>query len=146
MDHAATGQEALSRIAGADDLDTLESLRVEFLGKQGSISGLLKTLGKLDPEERKVEGPRIHALRESVTEALATRKDTLETAALDARLAAETIDLSLPAPVAARGAVHPISQVMDELQHVGQMGRVAIGHCWNRGGCDRSCGSIARRR
>lgn len=118
MDHAATGQEALSRIAGADDLDTLESLRVEFLGKQGSISGLLKTLGKLDPEERKVEGPRIHALRESVTEALATRKDTLETAALDARLAAETIDLSLPAPVAAHGAVHPISQVMDELAEV----------------------------
>ena len=118
MDHAATGQEALSRIAGANDLDTLESLRIEFLGKQGSISGLLKTLGKLDPEERKVEGPRIHALRESVTEALAARKDALETAALDARLASETIDLSLPAPAAPRGSVHPISQVMDELAEV----------------------------
>ncbi|MFT4057742.1 MAG: phenylalanine--tRNA ligase subunit alpha, partial [Novosphingobium sp.] len=118
MDHAATGQEALSRIAGADDLDTLESLRVEFLGKQGSISGLLKTLGKLDPEERKVEGPKIHALRESVSDALTARKDTLETAALDARLAAETIDLSLPAPATPRGAVHPVSQVMDELAEV----------------------------
>ncbi|MFS0848575.1 phenylalanine--tRNA ligase subunit alpha [Novosphingobium panipatense] len=118
MDYAATGQEALSRIAGADDLDTLEALRVEFLGKQGSISGLLKTLGKLDPEERKVEGPKIHALRESVTEALASRKDVLETAALDARLASETIDLSLPAPAAPRGVVHPISQVMDELAEV----------------------------
>jgi phenylalanyl-tRNA synthetase alpha chain len=118
VDYAATGQEALSRIAGADDLDTLESLRVEFLGKQGSISGLLKTLGKLDPEERKVEGPRIHGLREAVTEALAARKAALETAALDARLASETIDLSLPAPEAPRGSVHPISQVMDELAEV----------------------------
>lgn len=118
MDYAATGQEALSRIAGADDLDTLESLRIEFLGKQGSISGLLKTLGKLDPEERKIEGPKIQGLRESVTEALAARKDALETAALDARLAAETIDLSLPAPASPRGSVHPISQVMDELAEV----------------------------
>ncbi|KQM20272.1 phenylalanine--tRNA ligase subunit alpha [Novosphingobium sp. Leaf2] len=118
MDHAVTGQEALSRIALADDLDTVEALRVEFLGKQGSISGLLKTLGKLDPEARKLEGPRIHALRESVSEALAARKTALETAALDARLAAETIDLSLPAPATARGVVHPISQVMDELAEV----------------------------
>lgn len=118
MDHAVTGQEALSRIALADDLDTVETLRVEFLGKQGSISGLLKTLGKLDPEARKLEGPRIHALRESVSEALAARKTALETAALDARLAAETIDLSLPAPLAPRGVVHPISQVMDELAEV----------------------------
>ncbi len=115
MDHAATEQEALSRIAAALDLDTLEGLRVEFLGKQGSMSGLLKTLGKLDPEARKVEGPKIHGLRESVSEALGARKDALESAALDARLAAETIDLSLPAPEAPQGSVHPISQVMDEL-------------------------------
>ncbi|WP_197283157.1 phenylalanine--tRNA ligase subunit alpha [Novosphingobium sp. ST904] len=118
MDYAATGQEALSRIAEASDLETLEALRVEFLGKQGSISGLLKTLGKLDPEERKVEGPKIHALRESVSDALAARKDALEGAALEARLAAETIDLSLPAPEAPRGTVHPISQVMDEIAEI----------------------------
>nr|WP_246543380.1 phenylalanine--tRNA ligase subunit alpha [Novosphingobium profundi] len=118
VDYAATGQEALSRIAGACDLETLEGLRVEFLGKQGSISGLLKTLGKLSPEERKEEGPKIHGLRESVSEALAARKDALESAALEARLAAETIDLSLPAPEAPRGSVHPISQVMDELAEI----------------------------
>lgn len=118
MDYAATGQEALSRIAEASDLETLEALRVEFLGKQGSISGLLKTLGKLDPEERKVEGPKIHSLRESVSDALTARKDALETAALNARLAAETIDLSLPAPEAPRGTVHPISQVMDEIAEI----------------------------
>lgn len=118
MDHAATGQEALSRIAAAQDLDTLESLRVEFLGKQGSISGLLKTLGGMSPEERQTEGPKIHALREGVTDALAGRKAALEGAALEARLASETIDLSLPAPEAPRGSVHPIAQVMDELAEI----------------------------
>ena len=118
MDHASTGQEALARIAAASDLDSVEKLRVEFLGKQGSISGLLKTLGAMSPEERQVEGPKIHALRESVTNALAARKDALEGAALEARLAAERIDLSLPAPGYPRGSVHPVSQVMDELAEI----------------------------
>ncbi|PEQ12409.1 phenylalanine--tRNA ligase subunit alpha [Novosphingobium sp. PC22D] len=118
MDYAATGQDALARIAQAQDLDTLEALRVEFLGKQGSVSGLLKTLGKMTPDERQVEGPKIHALRESVTEALAARKAAFESAALEARLASETIDLSLPAPETPRGSVHPVSQVMDELAEI----------------------------
>jgi phenylalanyl-tRNA synthetase, alpha subunit len=118
VDYAATGQEALSRIAGAADLDALEALRVEFLGKQGSISGLLKTLGRLGPEERKVEGPKIHGLRESVSDALTSRKDALESAALEARLASETVDLTLPAPETPRGSVHPVSQVMDELAEI----------------------------
>jgi len=118
VDYAATGEQALARIAGAVDLDTLEKLRVEFLGKQGSISGLLKTLGAMSPEERQTTGPKIHALRESVTEALAARKAALEQAALDARLTAENIDLSLPAPEAPRGTIHPVSQVMDELAEI----------------------------
>jgi len=118
VDYAATGQQALARIAEAQDLDTLEKLRVEFLGKQGSISALLKTLGGMSPEQRQSEGPRIHALREEVTTALADRKAGLESAALDARLAAETVDLSLPAPEAPRGSVHPVSQVMDELAEI----------------------------
>ena len=118
MDHAATGQEALRRIAGAGDLEALEALRVEFLGKQGSISGLLKTLGGMSPDERQAEGPKIHALREEVTNALAARKAGLEGAALEARLASEHIDLSLPAPDAPRGSVHPVSQVMDELAEI----------------------------
>ncbi|HEY0958930.1 MAG TPA: phenylalanine--tRNA ligase subunit alpha [Novosphingobium sp.] len=118
MDYAAIGQEALSRIAGADGLEALEGLRVEFLGKQGSISALLKTLGGLSPEERQTVGPQIHALRESVSNALGDRKEALEGAALEARLAAERIDLSLPAPEAPRGSVHPIAQVMDELAEI----------------------------
>ena len=118
VDYAATGQEALSRIAAAQDLDALEGLRVEFLGKQGSISALLKTLGAMSPEQRQSEGPRIHGLREEVTAALAARKAELEGAALEARLAAERIDLSLPAPETPRGSVHPIAQVMDELAEI----------------------------
>jgi phenylalanyl-tRNA synthetase alpha chain len=123
LDYAATGQAALSRIATANDLDTLETLRVEFLGKQGSISGLLKTLGGMSADQRQSEGPKIHALREQVAGALAERKAALESAALEARLAAERIDLTLPAPEAPRGSVHPVSQVMDELAEIfGDMG------------------------
>src|SRR5690606_33257986 len=81
-------------------------------------SALLKTLGKLTPEERTDVGPKIHALRETVTEALAARKATLEQAVLEARLAAETIDLSLPASETPKGSVHPVSQVMDELAEI----------------------------
>lgn len=118
MDYTATREHAQARIAAAQDLGALEALRVEFLGKQGSVSALLKTLGALSPEERQIIGPQIHALREGVSEALANRKDQLEGAALEAQLAAETIDLTLPAPEAPRGSVHPVSQVMDELAEI----------------------------
>ena len=118
MDHAAQEQAACARIGAAADLDTLEALRVELLGKAGSISGLLKTLGAMTPEARQVEGPQIHILRQAVTDALTERKAALEGAALEARLANETIDLTLPAPAAPRGTIHPVSQVMDELAEI----------------------------
>lgn len=118
MDYAATRAEALTRIAAAQDLDAVEALRVEFLGKQGSISLLLKTLGAMSPEERQTTGPQIHALREGVSEALAGARAALEQAALDARLAGEALDLTLPAAPAPCGTVHPVSQVMDELAEI----------------------------
>ena len=118
MDYAATREEAQARIAAAQDLGALESLRVEFLGKQGSISGLLKTLGGISAEDRLVIGPQIQALREGVSEALAARKALLENAALELQLASERLDLTLPAPEALRGTVHPVSQVMDELAEI----------------------------
>jgi phenylalanyl-tRNA synthetase alpha chain len=108
----------LAAIETAHDAAALEQVRVAALGKQGSVSALLKTLGKMTPEERGVEGPRIHALREDVTHALTEKKDAIESAALDARLAAETIDLTLPAPELPKGSVHPVSQVMDELAEI----------------------------
>ena len=118
MDYAATLEQALARIADAADLDALEKLRVELLGKQGSISGLLKTLGGMSPEERQTVGPQIQGLREGATNALAARKAAMESAALEARLASESIDLTLPAPAAPRGTVHPVSQVLDELAEI----------------------------
>ena len=118
MDYAATGEQAQARIAGAGELDALEQLRVEFIGKQGSISGLLKTLGAMSADQRQALGPQIHALRESVSAALAARKQALEQAALAQLLTRDRLDLTLPAPEAPRGSIHPVSQVMDELAEI----------------------------
>src|SRR5688500_3647054 len=108
----------LARIGAAGDLVALEAERVAALGKQGAVTGLLKTLGAMSPEQRQSEGPRIHALRETVTEAIATRKAALEAAEIDRRLATETLDMTLPAAPAPQGSVHPVSQVMDELAEI----------------------------
>jgi phenylalanyl-tRNA synthetase alpha chain len=110
--------QALAAISGATSLDALEAERVAALGKQGWISALLKTLGAMSPEQRQVEGPKIQGLRQDVADALAARKAALEGAALEAQLASETVDLSLPAPQAPQGSVHPIGQVMDELAEI----------------------------
>ena len=111
-------QEALSEIASADNLADLEAIRVKTLGKSGTITALLKTLGGMTPEQRQSEGPKIHALREAVTNAIADRKAALESTALDARLATEKLDMTLPVSGGAQGSVHPVSQVMDELAEI----------------------------
>jgi len=116
LDHQQA--QTLDAIAAATTAEAVEAIRVAALGKQGWVSALLKTLGGMSPEERQAKGPQIHAAREAVTAALGARKAELETAALDARLAAEAVDLSLPAPEAPRGSVHPVSQVMDELAEI----------------------------
>jgi len=108
----------LAAIAASGGLDALDTVRVGALGKQGSVTGLLKTLGGMSPEERQVQGPRIHALREAVTTALADKKASLDRAELDARLARETLDMTLPADGVGMGSVHPVSQVMDELAEI----------------------------
>jgi len=108
----------LADIAKSDTLDEVEALRVGALGKSGVVTALLKTLGAMTPEERKARGPEIHALRESVTAALAARKAALEQAALDVRLASERLDMTLPADAPPQGSVHPVSQVMDELAEI----------------------------
>ena len=117
-DYETLQAQARARIADAADLPALEALRVEFLGKQGSISALMKTLGGMAPDERQDKAPRIQALRQGVTDALAQRKAALEGAELDRRLAEERLDLTLPAPEQPRGSVHPVSQVMDELAEI----------------------------
>jgi phenylalanyl-tRNA synthetase alpha chain len=116
-DLAKLESEVLAAIAAASDEAALEAVRVGALGKKGSISALLSTLGKMSPEQRKTEGAAINAAKDTVTQALAARRDVLKNAALDARLASETIDVTLPLrdTPADQGRIHPISQVMDEL-------------------------------
>jgi len=118
MTDLASLQSGLLAEIAAADLAALEAVRVRALGKQGEVTALLKTLGAMSPDERQVEGPRIHALREAVTAAIADRKAALEQAALDVRLASERLDLTLPAPAAPQGSVHPVAQVMDELAEI----------------------------
>ena len=101
--------------AGASDLAALEALRVAALGKQGSVSALLKSLGSMSADERREQGPAINALRDRVQAAIAAKKSELEAAALEARLASERVDLSLPSPPRRKGSVHPTMQVMDEM-------------------------------
>ena len=115
---AALKSGLLADIAAADTADAVEALRVGALGKSGVVTALLKTLGGMSPEERLEKGPPIQDLRESVTAAIAARKAALEQAALDARLAAERIDMSLPADIGPMGSVHPVAQVMDELAEI----------------------------
>ncbi len=111
-------QHLLTAIEAATGLDALETCRVHALGKQGQVTLLLKTLGGMSPDERLVKGPPIQALREAVLQAVATRKAALEAAALDARLAGERLDMTLPADPGPTGTVHPVSQVMDELAEI----------------------------
>ena len=108
----------LDRIAAADSLNDLEAVRVSALGKSGSITALLKSLGAMEPAARANEAPKIHALREQVTNAISNRKSAIEAAELQRRLATERIDLSLPAPDSVSGTIHPVSQVMDELAEI----------------------------
>src|ERR1041385_3727819 len=110
--------ELLERVAAAQNLQDLESVRVALLGRSGEITAKLRSLGSMDPETRGAEAPKIHALREQVTGAIADRKAALENAELERKLATEKIDLSLPAPQAPQGTVHPVSQVMDELAEI----------------------------
>src|ERR1700724_1902437 len=116
-DLATLEQTILGQIAAAADEAALEAVRVAALGKKGSISALLATLGKMSPDERKTEGARINLAKDKVTEALTARREVLKSAALDTRLASETVDVTLPlrdAPTDA-GRIHPLSQVWDEL-------------------------------
>src|SRR5271166_151720 len=116
-DIAALENELMRTIEAAGDEPALEAARVAALGKKGSISALLATLGKMPPDERKTHGPLINGLKERVTEAVAARREILKGAALEPRLKTEAMDVTLPPPglPAEVGRVHPIGQVMDEL-------------------------------
>jgi phenylalanyl-tRNA synthetase alpha chain len=109
--------DLLSRIAKADALAALEELRISALGKNGSVTGLLKTLGRLPPDERRTFGQAVNVLKDKVNAALEARKDALQAVALAKRLETERADITLPVASGPlmEGRIHPISQVWDEI-------------------------------
>ncbi len=116
-------KQALADIAAASSSEALEALRVSLLGKSGRITAQLKSLGTLPAEQRKAAGEAINQARDALGEALSARKVALEDAELDARLAAETLDLTLPGRDGARGGLHPISRTMERMAEIfGRLG------------------------
>ncbi|MEM7654295.1 MAG: phenylalanine--tRNA ligase subunit alpha [Pseudomonadota bacterium] len=105
----------LADIDAAGDLSALDSVRVSALGKKGQITALMKGLGALDPEARKATGQALNVVKDEIAAAIEARKSALERAEMDARLASERIDVSLPVTPEAEGRIHPISQTIDEL-------------------------------
>jgi len=115
--------QALSDIAAASSPDALEALRVALLGKSGSITAQLKALGALPGDQRKAAGEAINRARDAISEALSVRKAALDDAALDARLAGEAIDVTLPGRDANRGGVHPVSRTLERITEIfGRLG------------------------
>ena len=109
--------QLMGSLAAAADEQAVEAVRVAALGKKGSVSALLATLGGMAPEERKAAGPLINGLKSEVAAAVEARGAELRAAALEARLKAETVDVTLPVRAAplSLGRIHPVSQVIDEI-------------------------------
>ena len=115
--------QALADIAAADTPDALEALRVALLGKSGSITAQLKSLGALPADQRKTAGEAINRVRDAIGEALSVRKIELDEIVLNTRLASETIDITLPGRDAARGGLHPVSRTLERITEIfGRLG------------------------
>ena len=111
----ALEKELSAQIEAAVDEAALEGVRVGALGKKGVISEQMKTLGKISPEERKVMGPALNGLKTRIGAAIEEKKSALSAAALEARLAEEKVDISLPVRPDQQGKIHPVSQVTEEI-------------------------------
>ena len=122
-DIESLSKQALADIAAAQSPDVVEQLRVALLGKNGSITTQLKQLGALPADQRKAAGEAINRARDAIGEALSVRKSVLEDAALDARLAGEAIDVTLPGRNGTRGGLHPISRTLERIADIfGRLG------------------------
>lgn len=115
---AALTEEALKLVAEAQDLAALDHVRVEYLGKKGQITALLKSLGALSAEERPAAGAKINEAKDAVQEQLTLRKQALEQAAIDAKLADETLDVTLPGRGQSNGGLHPVTRTLQRIQAI----------------------------
>ncbi|QAU23963.1 phenylalanine--tRNA ligase subunit alpha [Dyella sp. M7H15-1] len=113
LDTRAT--QALADIDKTDTLDALDALRVSLLGKSGIVTAALKALGTLSPEERKTRGAEVNCLKERLNDALSARKQTLEQAEIDHRIASEKLDISMPGRDGERGGIHPITRALERI-------------------------------
>ncbi|TDG13545.1 phenylalanine--tRNA ligase subunit alpha [Seongchinamella unica] len=112
----ALANEAKAAIEAAADGAALEQLRVDYLGKKGQITALLKGLGKLSAEERPAAGAQINVVKQELQNLIGQRKSALESAAVEAQLAAETIDVSLPGRGQSTGGIHPVTRTMERME------------------------------
>ncbi len=110
--------EALAAIAAATSPAALDAERVALLGKSGRLTALLKSLGPLPPEQRKAAGEAINQARDAITTALAERREVLESAALEARLAGEAVDVTLPGRNADSGSLHPVTRTLERISGI----------------------------
>ncbi|MCM2355111.1 MAG: phenylalanine--tRNA ligase subunit alpha [Arenimonas sp.] len=111
-------RSALAEVEAAASLEALDALRVALLGKSGTITGQLKQLGALAPEQRKLAGEAVNRAKDALSAAIATRKSALEEAALAQRLASERIDVTLPGRGAAVGNLHPVSRTLERITDI----------------------------
>lgn len=107
--------DALSQISATDDAKALQDLRVQYLGKKGSITAQLKSLGKLDPEDRPAAGEKINLAKQEVQTAIQAKVDLQAKQAMDAKLATETIDITLPGRKTTRGSMHPVTHTINRI-------------------------------
>jgi len=122
-DIESLSKQAKADIAAASSLEALEAVRVALLGRQGRITAQLKSLGTLPPEQRKAAGEAINRVRDELAAALAARRAELEEAALQARIAGERIDVTLPGRNGGRGGVHPLVRTMQRIADIfGRLG------------------------
>ncbi|OZS77260.1 phenylalanine--tRNA ligase subunit alpha [Tetzosporium hominis] len=113
---AALKQEVIQKITDAQSVKELQDVRVAYLGKKGPITDLLKGMGKLPAEERPKMGALVNEMRQEVTAVLDERSVELEQAAIDAQLANETIDVTLPGRTVQIGNHHPLTRVIEEIE------------------------------
>ncbi|MBU2099468.1 MAG: phenylalanine--tRNA ligase subunit alpha [Gammaproteobacteria bacterium] len=119
-DTAILLETALSAISASSDERTLELLRVDYLGKKGQLTELLKGLGKLPPEQRPAAGEHINEAKRKIQHALDSRREVLIELSLSQQLAAETLDVSLPGRRQSTGGLHPVSRTMERIRQLFQ--------------------------
>lgn len=107
--------QARDAINNAQDAAALDEVRVEYLGKKGSITGQLKSLGKLSAEERPAAGAEINKVKQALQTLISERKDSLDNAAVAAKLANETIDVTLPGRGQTTGGLHPVTRTIERI-------------------------------